>query len=625
MPTYFIIMELENIRTQKTQQAQFTFMWKNISYEIIERDKRKNGDNKRTLINNVSGYAKSGEVTAIMGPSGCGKSSLLNFLTHRINFPKGSSHSGDAYINSEKVPFQKIAEVSSYVMQDDLLFDILTPRETLFFVAKLKYNKPDNEIAEMVDNLLSELKLTKCKDVRIGNEMRKGISGGERKRTSIGMEIMSNPSIMFLDEPTSGLDTQTSFTIIEYLKDLAAKQNKAVIFAIHQPSSNIFGLFDRLLLMNKGEAVYQGKPIGVINHFNSLGIPLSSRANPADAFMHKMEEQNALIERGTVVEMKLDYEEGNIKEIKKLKHDKTLMENYREIIEPKINAEMEAIIQEGEKCNVISKKEEKTGFWNEFKVLTKRTFTNVLRNPIMIRVRLLTIFASAFIDCSIFYNMGKDQVGTQNRMGFIFHFTNHIFMTTLFAAVMAFPMERAVFIREHSGRMYGVLPYYLSKNVIEAPIMLFMMFIYGAIIYYLINLNANAINFFVFLGIYTSLSYCSQSLGLFFGATFSNFHFAMLVTQACVLPTQLFSGFIINQNNMPVWLAWIRYLSFFRYSIEGAMRNEFDEPSNYAFNPVENLNLDIGLWQCVAIMIGIGTCLRILGFFSMKLLVKKVG
>ena len=122
----------------------------------------------------------------------------------------------------------------------------------------MKETESEAVLEKKVAKLLEDLQLKKCQNTFIGNQRKKGISGGERKRTSIGVEILSNPSILFLDEPTSGLDSQTSFTIISYLKNLAVTENKAVIFTIHQPSSNSYDLLTRLLLMNKGRMVYQG-------------------------------------------------------------------------------------------------------------------------------------------------------------------------------------------------------------------------------------------------------------------------------------------------------------------------------------------------------------------------------
>ena len=155
----------------------FYLTFKNVFYQIpIGKNKTK------TILNNVSGYFKSGEVTAIMGPSGCGKTSILNFLTDRIEFVRGAVHKSEIFLNSDPIEPRTLSEYTSYVMQDDVLVDVLTPVETLKFVAKLKKIKTEKEYDKEVEELIEILKIEKCKDTWIGNPTRKGLSGGEKKR-----------------------------------------------------------------------------------------------------------------------------------------------------------------------------------------------------------------------------------------------------------------------------------------------------------------------------------------------------------------------------------------------------------------------------------------------------------
>lgn len=605
------------LNRRPTTQGPFVFMWKDIFYDVeIKIDKK--ATTRKTLINKVSGIAKSGEITAIMGPSGCGKTSLLNFLTDRIYFPKNSHHSGEVFINSEKIPFVQVSKLSSYVMQDDLLFDILTPKETLLFVSKLKSKKTSEEYENEVNSLLEELKLTKCKDTRIGNETTKGISGGERKRTSIGVEILSNPAILFLDEPTSGLDSQTSFIVIDFMRQLAESRNRAIVFTIHQPSSNIFHLFDRLILLNKGQCIYQGNPAGVITFFKECGLELSNKSNPADAFMHKMEEQNALIEA------KEKKESQHVEETGLTGVD--LAERYKEKILPSVNEEINEILAKKQSANVSEKNLKNVGFWSELWVLSHRTYLNLIRNPNTLKLKLGMTLVFSFIALSIFYNMQNDFTGIFNKVGFFFFFTINNFMSIVFNAILSFPMERGVFLREYAGRLYGVVPYYLSKNVVETPITLFVTFLFGVIVYHLAGLRADEVShFFIFLCIYVVLAWFAQSMGLCFGAAFSNVNTALILTQFSVLPIFLFSGFLINQANMPDWIGWLRFFSPFRYTLEPAIRNEFDNNPLTAINMAEQLNLDIGLWNCVIILLLYGLGLRILGAIFLKILVRKIG
>lgn len=183
----------------------FYLCFENLFYQIevaLNQNKK--------IIHNISGYFKSGEITAIMGPSGSGKTSLLNYLTNRVEFANHSVHSVNIFINSEEISTHKVADYSSYVMQDDVMFDVFTPVETLKFISMLKDKKSEGQLNKEVAELIEILKLEKCKNTFIGNAQRKGLSGGEKKRVSIGCEIMSKPSILFLDEPTSGLDSTTA-------------------------------------------------------------------------------------------------------------------------------------------------------------------------------------------------------------------------------------------------------------------------------------------------------------------------------------------------------------------------------------------------------------------------------
>jgi ABC-type multidrug transport system ATPase subunit len=538
-----------------------------------------------------------------MGPSGSGKTSLLNFLTNRIQFPRDSEHSGSLFLNSEQINDDKLSKISSYVMQDDLLLDVLTPRETLVFASKFRQVLTDEEVLTRVEILLNDLKLTKCADTIIGNENRKGISGGEKKRVSIGIEIISNPSIFFLDEPTSGLDSRTSFIIIDFLKELAAKYKKAIVFTIHQPSSNIVMLFHRLILLNKGELVYQGPNNGVIEHFETIGHSLDNKANPADAYMHKIESFNNKKNTILMDEYKNKLEAGVVKEI-----------------DDKLNSQVSG--------NLAEKNLENSGFWQATKLLFYRSYLNLVRNPLMLRIRVFMVILFSFITCSIFSFLQDGAIGAGNRTGFFFFFCINNFMQNIFSTITTFPPERAVFLREYSSNLYSVVPYFLGKTFVDTPVGLFFGLLYSLICYYIVGLRPEPQYYFIFCCIFVVLVFLAQGMGLLFGCAFTDFNTAMIVTQFSLMPAFLFSGFLINQENMPIWLAWLRFLSPFRYTMEAALRNEFDGVDVNKFqgaNPVTQLNLDIGLWNCVIIMTCMGVGFRILACMLLRFLVRKTG
>jgi ABC-type multidrug transport system ATPase subunit len=244
----------------KEQSIDITFQ--NITYSVEIEDKHEGFRppcsktyTRKALLKDVSGVFRAGEVTAIMGASGAGKTTLLNVLACRV--PRKFLE-GKVCANDLEYTFENFGDFANYVMQADVLMQTLTVRETLEFAAHLKLNIGEAEKRERVMSLAQRLKLEKCLDVIVGGPIIKGISGGERKRTSIAFELISDPQVLILDEPTSGLDSLTSYIIVDYLKGLAKTQNKTVFMTIHQPNTEIFERFDRLLLLVEGKIIYQG-------------------------------------------------------------------------------------------------------------------------------------------------------------------------------------------------------------------------------------------------------------------------------------------------------------------------------------------------------------------------------
>ena len=164
----------------------------------------------------------------------------------------------------------------------------MTVRECLEFAAKLKLPGEYGQKIARVNDLIATLKLNKCQNTRIGGPLVKGVSGGERKRTSIGVELITDPNLIFLDEPTTGLDSFTATSVMESLGDLARKDNRTVISTIHQPNSDIFEMFDRLMLLARGKIIYFNKASEAVNYFSGIGFQCPDLSNPADYFMTMM-------------------------------------------------------------------------------------------------------------------------------------------------------------------------------------------------------------------------------------------------------------------------------------------------------------------------------------------------
>ncbi|GJP46571.1 hypothetical protein CLOM_g5841 [Closterium sp. NIES-68] len=235
----------------------------------------------KQLLCDVSAFAKAGEVTAIMGASGSGKTTLLDILSDRIS---SRNLTGEISLNGAPVKGDTIRRLSAYVMQDDLMFPALTVRETLMYAAELRLPPTVSaaEKAEKVRRLIRLLGLTKVAGSKIGDENSRGISGGERKRVAIGVEMIGDPEILFLDEPTSGLDSTSAFRVVKVIKRIAVRTGSIVVMVLHQPSFRLLGLLDRLLLLGAGRMLFFGQPAQLPDFLSAFGCPPPPFANPTE-------------------------------------------------------------------------------------------------------------------------------------------------------------------------------------------------------------------------------------------------------------------------------------------------------------------------------------------------------
>ena len=219
---------------------------------------------------------------------GAGKTSLLNILAGRTRSNNKLLVEGDIRLNNVVVDPSSISvrKKIAFVAQDDSLPATSTPREAIKFSAKLRLPRSttENELDVLTDRILEALGLNDCADTYIGGPLLKGISGGERKRTSVGVELVVKPTEIFLDEPTSGLDSYSATQVMTLLRKVA-NAGTSVLFTIHQPSSEVFGAFDHLILLNKGRVMYQGSVDNVPTFFENCSHPVPPNYNPADWIM----------------------------------------------------------------------------------------------------------------------------------------------------------------------------------------------------------------------------------------------------------------------------------------------------------------------------------------------------
>lgn len=424
--------------------------WDKISYEVIVKTGKpfKKVAEKKVLLNNISGYAKPGELLAIMGATGAGKSTLLDVLAQRKN---AGSLSGRLLVNGA-VPDKFYKRLSAYVTQDDCLMGFQTVRETLKFYADLKLPSVLSQEARnrKVDEIIAELSLEKVRDSRVGTQFIRGISGGEKKRLSIGCQMITDPSLLFLDEPTTGLDAYNSLSVLESLKSLA-RSGKTVVCTIHQPRSTIFSLFDQMMVLSQARVAYFGQASEAVNYFSALGFHCGQFINPADFFIDITIENERTYNNKPLLSGASSSSSSSSHDPEAQKESRlgdllgpqphssvNIVEAYeasevhqrvrREVQE--INAEYLRNRGKQQDARMLFTSEYASNFFKQFYFLSSRMLRNLFRNPMVTYAQLMqTIFMGLLVG-SLYFDLGLSQGSIQNRVGCLFFMTtNQAFST----------------------------------------------------------------------------------------------------------------------------------------------------------------------------------------------------
>lgn len=555
--------------------------WKSLSFSVATKD------GEKQVLKDLNGKLTPGELTCILGPSGSGKTSLLNILSGRVRASPGSSIGGQIHINNNLIEPWQHQHLFGYVMQEDTLFATETPREVLSLAAKLKLKGiKEAEVKSLIADMIESLGLTKCADTIIGNEIIKGISGGEKKRTAISVELMTNPTMCFLDEPTSGLDTAAAYKVVEVLKDLT-KLRQSVLCTIHQPSSEIFHLFDNAIFLAKGQVIYQGKPSGIKPHFEALGFQCPAEYNPADFVMFLIE---------TADDATFD---------KLLKGAQVTGETLTESDTESKKTDQSA----------LPPPPQRKGPLVELSVLFGRALRNAFRDKASLGARYgSTIFLNLLFSV-IFFQTGvldKEDYDLQSHQGAVTFVGINAMFGCAQPQLLTFPLERGVFLREHSAQMYGVVPYFLSKTLIEIPMLLLQMLLQWGIVYWLMGFNGN---FLWHVGGTTLIGAASASMAVMVSCMVRDVKTAAEVGPLLFVPQILFAGFFIKMEQIPVFMRWVQYTCSLKWGMNLILLNEFnhdDNPMGARMLELNDVEEDLtGLY--VLIMFAIFVVPRIIG------------
>ena len=387
---------------------------------------------------------------------GSGKTTLLNFLSGK-DPSRNLEKRGEVLVNGvdrHKIDFGKYV---GYVQQEDILFQTLTVREWLEFAAKMKL-PPKSNYNEIVDRLIVSLGLEKAADTRIGGPLVKGVSGGERKRTSIGVELITDPSLIFLDEPTTGLDSYTAQHVVEVLEGLALS-GRTVICTIHQPSSEVFHQFDQLMLLMQGNVIYMNSASKSIDYFSKIGYSWPENTNPAEFFMEIMSIE------------KYDFDAYHPEELDKKRS--AVEDDYSQQLEffcdqyqnSELKWDCETVWPEVKEIDKDDKSIFKISKLTQFFLLLKRELKNISRIPLTSYVKMIAILFVWIIVILVYGRLGNDSQSIQTRNGILFFCAVMFVFNATNSILLVFPDERLVFLREQHNELYSPTIYFFSKIV----------------------------------------------------------------------------------------------------------------------------------------------------------------
>jgi len=527
---------------------------KNVSYKLCSQlDELRTlcfGSNPRRgskfILKDVNCEARPGEVTAIAGPSGAGKTTLLEILAGRIPSCKVS---GQVLVNQKPMDVNRFRRDSGHVTQEDALFPSLTVRETLMYSALLRLPGGRKVAAMRVAELMKELGLDSIAHSRIGNGSDHGISGGERRRVSIGVDLVHDPAIILIDEPTSGLDSASALNVISLLRLMAFNQGKTVVLTIHQPGFRILELLDSLILLSDGFVMHNGSLNLLEARLTLSGHRIPNHVN--------------------VLEFALDVMQSLVIHTSEPGNNQFLLNDDKEHQDHKMMMQCSMIVKEKAMLYSNSPME-------EILILGQRFCRNIFRTKQLFVTRVIQALVAGFILGTIFLNVGNKQskVALQTRSGF-FAFSLTFLLSSTTEGLPIFLEERRTFMRETARGAYRVSSYVLANTFVFLPFLLMVGLLYTTPVYWLVGLRKDIDSFLYFSLVVWLVLLMSNSLVACFSALVPNFILGSSVIAGLMGSFFLFSGYFISKEKIPSYWIFMHYISLFKYPFECLMINEY--------------------------------------------------
>ncbi|OVA16938.1 ABC transporter-like [Macleaya cordata] len=485
------------------------------------------------ILRDVSFTAYPSQILAIVGPSGAGKSTLLDILAART-----SPTNGSLLLNSTPLNPSSFRKLSAYVPQHDASLPLLTVLETFTFAAKLLI--PNNsQIPSIVDSILADLRLSHLANTRLSC----GLSGGERRRVSIGLSLLHDPSVLLLDEPTSGLDSSSAFNVMQTLQSIVSSRGRTLILSIHQPNFKILSTIDSILLLSKGTVVHHGTVSSLQSFLLCNGFTVPPQLN---ALEYAMEILNQLHENRPIITPESPPSPAS---------------THTSLTSISSNNETREIRYKSSKIHEI------LTLYNRFWKIIYRTrqllFTNTLE-ALIVGVVLGTIYI----------HVGFDKQGIEKRFG-LFAFTLTFLLSSTTEALPIFINERPILLRETSTGLYSLSSHLIANTLVFLPYLLAIALVYSISVYFLVGLCSTWQAFSYFVLVIWIVLLMANSFVLFLSSLAPNYVAGTSLVTIFLGAFFLFSGYFISKASIPKYWIFMHYLSMYKYALDSLLINEY--------------------------------------------------
>jgi len=508
-----------------------------------------------------------------MGPSGSGKSTLLNVLAHRTASLNASVKAA-VYINGSPANPKTFRRISAYVEQEDALVGSLTVRETLNFAARLSLPKhiSKTERISRIESLLTAFGLQGQANNLIGTPIRKGISGGQKRRVSVAAQLITSPKLLFLDEPTSGLDSAASFEVISFVKDIAKKHNLIVIASIHQPSTSTFAMFDKLLLLSQGGTAYSGPVSEVQPYFDSCGFPIPLYMNPAEFIIDFVNTDFARDRSEVDQQLNMVHSSWHKSRLASATVTELTDEMARNSMDNTLEPEF---------------REESAGAFAIPAALIHRSFIKSYRDIIAYGIRIAMYMGLAIMMGTVWLRLSPTQGNIQSFINAIFF--GGAFMSFMAVAyIPAFLEDRALFMKERANGLYGPTSFIVANFVTGIPYLFLIAMLFSVVAYWLSNFRPTSQAFFTWvMWLFLDLL-AAESLVVLISSIVPIFVVALAATAFANGLWMCTGGFLVPPQTLnPFWRYVFHYIDYQSYVFQGMMVNEFGS-RNFTCAPPKN-------------------------------------